>query len=130
MKAHLRSIRISPKKVNLVAGLVRRKSVLSALDYLQFLPKGAARPLRQVILSALSNAVNNFKQDKKKLVIKSITVSSGATLHRFRPVSRGRAHPIRKRSSHISVELEVGTTPETTTAKNAKKIIKKASPKS
>lgn len=109
MKSHSSTVRISAKKVNLVAALVRRKSVNEALSFLSYLPKKAATPLRKAINSAASNAVHNFKQDKDKLVVKSIFVNEGPTLHRFRPVSRGRSHPIRKRTTHISVELGVST---------------------
>ena len=105
MKSYLRTVRISPKKANLVADMVRNKDAVKAMDYLAFLPKKAARPLRQAIGSAVANATNNFKQDKDKLYIKSIIIGHGATYHRFRPVSRGRAHPIRKKTTHISIEL-------------------------
>lgn len=107
MHAILRNVRISPKKINLVAGLVRRKSVAQALAILKFLPKKAAKPLGEVIQSAASNATQNFKQKRENLVIKKIVVNKGPTMKRARPVSRGRSHPIRKRTSHISVEVAV-----------------------
>lgn len=107
MKAILRNLRISPKKVNLVAGLVRKKPVAEALSILKFLPKKTAKPLAQVIQSAASNATQNFKQKRESLIIGKIVVNEGVTLKRFRPVSRGRSHPIRKRTSHIMVEVTV-----------------------
>ena len=75
MKAHLRRIRISSKKVNVVAGLVRGKSVDEALNVLQFTPKKAARVLFKVVQSAFSNAVNNDKQEKEALYVKHIVVN-------------------------------------------------------
>jgi len=106
MKAHLRSIRISPDKANLVAGLVRGKSVNDALDFLKFTPKKAAPILAKVIRSAAANAEKNFSQDRKQLLVKEIIVNAGPTFKRFNPVSKGRGHPILKRTSHITVLVE------------------------
>lgn len=106
MHAHLRKIRISSKKVNLVAGMVREKSVKEALTLLEFTPKKAAKVLYKVIQSAGANATNNFKQDLDTLVIKEIIVNQGPTYKRFQPVSKGRAHPILKRTSHVTVKVE------------------------
>ena len=106
MIAHLRKILISSKKANLVAGIVRGMPVNKALDTLKFTPKKAAEILYQVILSARSNAENNFKQDPETLIIKEIIVNEGTTYKRFQPVSRGRAHPILKRTTHITVKVE------------------------
>lgn len=106
MKAILKRARISPLKMNLVADLVRRKSVKDALDQLRFTPKKAAGLLYKVVHSAASNAEKNFNQEKAKLMIKEIVVTSGPTYKRFNPVSKGRAHPILKRTCHISVTVE------------------------
>lgn len=106
MKALLKNNRISPKKANLIADLVRGKNVKEALDILKFTPKRPAITLAKVILSAAGNAEKNFGQDKDKLFIKNILVSGGQTYKRFRPVSRGRAHPILKRTCHITVQVE------------------------
>lgn len=106
MKAILRRVRISPKKVNLIAAMVRRKKVTDALDLLHFVPKKAAPVLRKVISSAMANAENNFKQEKETLYIKEIVVTEGTTLKRGVPISKGRVHPIKKRTSHITVKLE------------------------
>ncbi len=105
MKAVLRRIRISPKKANLVAGLVREKTVKDALAILKFTPKKGAKILYKVVHSAAFNAKNNFKQSIDDLVISSILVTKGPTYKRSIPISRGRAHPIRKRTSHITVEV-------------------------
>ena len=105
MKAHLRRIRISSKKVNVVAGLVRGKSVDEALNVLQFTPKKAARVLFKVVQSAFSNAVNNDKQEKEALYVKHIVVNKGPVYKRYLPSTRGRALPIQKPTAHISVVL-------------------------
>lgn len=123
MHAHLRGIRISPKKINLVAGMVRRKPAKEALDILEFTPKRAAHYLYKVIQSAVSNAEHNFKQDPDTLIIKEILVNDGPTYKRFQPVSRGRAHPILKRTAHITVKIE--SSPELIEKRPAKKMTTK-----
>gem|GEM_PF-390404 len=105
MKAVLRKIRISPKKANLVAGMVRGQKVNDALGLLKFMPKKGAKILYKVIHSAASNAKNNFKQSMDDLVITKILVTKGPTYKRSLPISRGRTHPILKRTSHITVEV-------------------------
>lgn len=105
MKAIAKHVRISPKKANLVAGLVRRKNAVEALDILKFTPKKAAKILYKVLHSAIANAENNFKQKKDALIIKEIVVNEGRTLKRSVPISRGRVHPILKRTTHITVTV-------------------------
>ncbi len=105
MKAVLRRTRISPKKANLVAGTVRGKSVNEALEILKFMPKKGADVIYKVVQSAASNAKNNFKQNIDDLVITKLLVTKGPTYKRSLPISRGRVHPIRKRTSHITVEV-------------------------
>ena len=105
MKAYLRQIRISPKKANLVAGMVRGKKVTEALDLLKFMPKKGADILYKVVHSAAYNAKNNFKQSIDELYIIQILVTKGPTYKRSLPISRGRVHPIAKRTSHITVEV-------------------------
>ena len=128
MKAILRKIRISPKKANLVAGTVRGKTVEEALGILKFMPKKGAKIIHKVVQSAASNAKNNFKQSLKDLVITKILVTKGPTYKRSLPISRGRMHPIKKRTSHITVE--VGTAEvEVTKAVKPEKATSKAEPK-
>lgn len=135
MKAIARHIRISPKKANLVAGLVRRKNAQEALDILKFTPKKAAKILYKVINSAIANAENNFKQKKDDLVIKEIVVTKGITMKRSLPISRGRVHPILKKTSHITVTVglpeekqeETKKTPEKETKREVKKAPEKSS---
>jgi large subunit ribosomal protein L22 len=105
MKAHLRDIRISPKKANIIAGMVQGKSAEESLVLLRFLPKKAAKVLFKVITSAVSNAENNDNQKVADLMIKQIIVNRGPVWKRHLPSTRGRALPIRKPTSHITVEL-------------------------
>lgn len=106
MKAHLNQVRISPKKTNIVAGLVRGKNVVEALDFLRFTPKKAASSLYKVIQSAASNAEENDGKKREDLKIESIIVNKGPVHKRFLPSSRGRALPITKPTSRISVTLQ------------------------
>ncbi|EKD93750.1 MAG: 50S ribosomal protein L22 [uncultured bacterium] len=129
MIAHLRKIRISPKKMNLVAGLVRQKRVKDALAILKFTPKKAAQILGKVVQSAGANAQNNFKQDMETLIVKEIIVNDGPTYKRFQPVSRGRSHPILKRTSHITVKVEAGATLIEKRSAKPKKEVKTKKPK-
>jgi large subunit ribosomal protein L22 len=105
MKAIAKHVRISPKKANLVAGLVRSKNAVEALDILKFTPKKAAKILYKVLHSAVANAENNFKQNKDALIVKEVVVTEGRTLKRSVPISRGRVHPILKRTSHITITV-------------------------
>jgi large subunit ribosomal protein L22 len=122
VKAYLHQVRISSKKVNVVASLVRGKSVKEALVMLKFTPKRSAPILASLIASAAANAENNFKQDADKLFISKLVVNEGQTLKRGLPVSRGRWHPILKRSSRITVELSpLEAKPTTKKSKKAAK---------
>lgn len=104
MKAFLKNYRQSPRKVRLIADLVRGKKVPEALTALQFVDKRASGPFAKVIQSAVANAVAEGK-DEKKLFIKTVTVDKGVTIKRFMPRARGSASRINKRNSHIRVEL-------------------------
>ena len=107
MKSVRKYVRISPKKVNVVASLVRKKSVPEALTFLEHLPKKAANEVHKAIHSAASNAVNNFSQKMEELSVQKLVVVPGPTLKRMQPVSKGRGHAILKRTSHIFVEVGV-----------------------
>ena len=107
MKAIRKYIRISPKKVNIVAGMVRGRKVTDALVDLELLNKKSALELHKAIKSAASNAVHNFSQDMNSLKIKSLLVTPGPTLKRVKAASKGRAKRILKRTSHIVVEVSV-----------------------
>ncbi len=105
VKAELNNYRQSPRKVRLVANLVRGKRADRALDNLTFTAKRAALPIKKLIASALANAKNR-SIPTENLVVKSIRVDGGAILYRRRPRSHGMANPIRKRTSRISLVLE------------------------
>ena len=104
-KAQLKTYRQSPRKVRLVAGLVRGKKVDQAITLLAFTAKRSSLPILKLISSALANA-KSLSFPTENLVIKEIKVDEGTTLYRRRPRSRGMANPIRKRTSHISVILD------------------------
>ncbi|MBL4695017.1 50S ribosomal protein L22 [Candidatus Gracilibacteria bacterium] len=106
MKAKLSQVRISPKKANLIAQLVRNMHTAEAIQILTFTQKKSAPVLKKLIESAVANAKNNFKQKPEELYIKEIIVTEGPTLKRSLPVSKGRTHPILKRTSHITVTVE------------------------
>lgn len=97
---------MAPRKVRLVADLVRGMDLAAAEAQLRFMKKAAARPVLKLLQSAGANATNNFKLDRGILFVKTITVDGGPTLHRWRARAFGRAAAIRKRMSHISVVLD------------------------
>jgi large subunit ribosomal protein L22 len=105
IKAKLRFLRMSPKKVRLVTDLVKGMKAIEAIDYLKFVNKAAVTPVTKLINSAIANAINNFNLEKDNLYIKNIVVNQGPTLRRWKPRAHGRATPIRKRSSHVEVIL-------------------------
>ena len=121
VRAHLRYLRIAPRKVRLVIDLVRGQSVERAVEQLAILPKAAALPVKKLIDSAVANAQHNFKLEKQHLFVKSIVANDGPKLKRYRPRAFGRAAEILKRMSHITVILEdrPGTTAKVTSKKPA-----------
>lgn len=104
MKAILKNYRQSPRKVRLIADLVRGKSVKDALATLQFVEKRAAEPFAKVIKSAAANATHAGK-NVDSLTITKVSVDKGVVYKRFMPRARGSASRINKRNSHITVEL-------------------------
>lgn len=104
MKAILKNYRQSPRKVRLIADVIRGKKVPQALAMLKFVDKRASVPFAKVVESAVANAVQAGKQ-ADRLYIKSVAVDKGTVLKRFMPRARGSASRINKRNSHISVEL-------------------------
>jgi len=106
MKAVLRNYRQSPRKVRLLADLVRGKRVPEALHTLQFVEKRAAAPFAKVIRSAAANAEQAGKK-ADSLVITKVAVDKGTVMKKYMPRARGSASPINRRSSHIVVELGV-----------------------
>lgn len=106
VKAQLNGLRIAPRKVRLVADLLRRKRVQIALDQLAFMVKRSSASIAKAINSAVANAEQNLKLDRDHLWIKDIWVDEGVTLRRWRPKGFGRANPIQKKTSRINVVLE------------------------
>lgn len=102
VKAQAKGISMTPRKVGLVASLVRGISVSDALTILEHTPKRAALPVAKVIASAKANAINNHNLSED-LLIHELHVSPGPRMKRYRPVARGSAHPYQKRSTHITV---------------------------
>jgi large subunit ribosomal protein L22 len=97
---------MSPTKVRRVVALIKGRPVGEALDILKFAPQAAARPLFKVVASAAANAENNHDMDRDTLVVAAAYADEGPTLKRIRPRAQGRAYRIRKRTSHITVEVE------------------------
>ncbi len=105
IRSYAKGVDQAPRKVALVASLVRRRSVEDALVILSHTPKRAALPVVKAIESARANAVNTHGLDAKTLTISTISVTVGTRLKRFKPASRGRALPFQKKSSNILVEV-------------------------
>ena len=105
MKATLKNYRQSPRKVRLVADLMKGKTLAEALILLKFNIKRAADPLAKLIRSAAANAEKQG-ENLDALVVENVTVDHGVTMHRSMPRAFGRATPIRKRSSHVTVTLK------------------------
>jgi large subunit ribosomal protein L22 len=118
--SRLRYLKIAPRKVRLVADLIRGKKVERAQTVLNFTPKRASLPLMKLLNQALSNAKNNFQLDPVSLYISKITVDEGPKYKRWRARARGRADQIQKKTSHVILILDE-------TVKKAKKV-KKAKP--
>lgn len=119
IRSYAKGIDQTPRKVSLVASLVRSRSVDDALVILSHTPKRAARPVSKAIESAKSNAVNTHGLDGKTLTISTLSVTAGGRLKRFKPASRGRALPFQKRSSNILVEVTGEVKPKKKPAEKA-----------
>ena len=105
-KAVARYIRISPSKVRIVLDVIRGKDYLDAVAILKNMPNSAAEYVVKVLESAGANAENNLGLNKNDLYVAETFVDGGPTLKRFQPVSKGRAHAILKRTSHITVIVD------------------------
>ncbi len=127
--AKARYIRMSPRKVRLVLGVVRGMAVDAARQQLMFMNKAAAEPVLKLLNSAVANALNNFGLMEETLKIKTIVADGGPILYRYRPRAMGRAAPIRKRTSHITIVLEGAKEVEAEKPKAAVKPAKAAAKK-
>jgi large subunit ribosomal protein L22 len=106
VKAIARGVRMSPRKVGVVADLVRGRTVADALTILGHTPRRSALPVMKVIESARANAEHNHNYKADSLHIVSISVTPGPSLKRYRPAAHGRANPFQRRTSHIHVVVE------------------------
>lgn len=106
VKAIAKGVRMSPRKVGVVASLVRGRSVEDALVILSHTPRRAALPVVKVIQSARANAEHNHNVKADSLQIVEISVTAGPRLKRYRPASHGRALPFQRKTSHIRVVVE------------------------
>jgi large subunit ribosomal protein L22 len=105
-RAVTRQVRIAPRKARLVVDLIRGKNVGEALMVLDFVPRKAARIVSKTLKSVIANAEHRQRVDVDRLYVKQVTVDGGATLKRFLPRAHGRATPIRKRTSHITIVVD------------------------
>ena len=129
MKAFLKNYRQSPRKVRLVAGLVKGKSVNEAIAELDFLAKRAGLPIKKLLLSAVANA-KSMGRDAENLFVKELRVDKGITMKRMMPAAMGTGHRINKRTSHLNLLLgekvvQVKRSKKTKTIIKAKEAIKK-----
>lgn len=120
--AKLRHLRISPRKVRLVVGLIRGAKVEDAVVQLENNTKHAARPVLKLLESVIANAKENHDLLEDTLVVKSAFVDEATTLHRWMPRAMGRATPLRKRGSHVTIILEGDVEEGKKKAKKANKV--------
>lgn len=106
VKAIARGVSMSPRKVGVVASLVRGRTVADALTILEHTPRRSALAVKKTILSARANADHNHNLKPDTLQIVEITVTPGPRLKRFRPAAHGRALPFQRRTSHITVVVD------------------------
>lgn len=112
VKAYAKGVEIAPRKVSIVAALVRNRTVADALVILDHVPRRSATPVKKAILSAQANAVNNYGLDAKTLTISTMSVTVGKRMKRFKPHMRGMALPFQKISSNILVEVSGSEKPK------------------
>ena len=101
--AHLKYLRMSPRKVKILCDLIRGKDVKTAIAYIMQTPKAASEPVLKVLKSAVANAENNHGMDVEKLFVSTAVANPGATLKRGMPRAQGRFNRILKRTTHITI---------------------------
>lgn len=106
VKAHLKHLRISPRKVRLVVDVIRGMEVDRALEQLDYIPKRASGPVIKLLKSAVASAEHDFKLESKDLYVSKVIVEEGPMLKRGMPRAMGRSFPIAKRTSHITLVLD------------------------
>jgi len=104
--ARATQVRVTPMKARRVVDLIRNQPTDQARAILKFAPQAASEDVLKVLESAIANATHNAGLDAETLVVSRATVDEGPTLKRFRPRAQGRAYRIRKRTSHITIEVE------------------------
>lgn len=104
-RATAKFVRVTPMKARRIVDLIRGKGTKEARDILRFAPQSASEPVAKVLESAIANAENNFNLDPRTLVVTTAYADEGPTLKRFRPRAQGRAFRVRKRTSHITIEV-------------------------
>ena len=102
-KAYLKYLRIAPRKVQIVADLIRGKDVNSAMAILMQTPKAASEPMIKLLKSAVANAEHNFSMDAEKLYVSTVVANPGPTLKRGMPRAKGSYNRILKRTTHITI---------------------------
>jgi large subunit ribosomal protein L22 len=117
--ARASQVNVTPMKARRVIELIRNKRAADALAVLKFAPQAASEPVAKVLASAIANAEHNFSLDPESLVVSRAYVDEGPTLKRFQPRAQGRAYRIRKRTSHITIEVESVEVPVTRSATRA-----------
>ena len=117
VRSYAKGVDQAPRKVALVASLVRGRSVADAIVILNHTPRRAALAVRKAIESAQANAVNNHGFDGKTLTISTLSVTTGTRMKRFKPASRGRALPYQKKTANILVEVTGELKPKKAPAK-------------
>ena len=128
VRSYAKGVDLAPRKVSIVASLVRNRTVADALVILEHVPRRSALPIKKAIESAKANAVNNHGLDGKTLVISTMSVTVGNRLRRFKPHMRGMALPFQKKTSNILVEVTGAEKPKKKpAAKPAEKAEKKES---
>ena len=105
-KAHLKYVRISPRKVKIVLDLIRGKDAATAMAILKNTPKSASEYLIKLLNSAIANAEHNFNMDASKLYVSECFVCPGPILKRIMPRAQGRAYRINKRTSHVTLAVK------------------------
>ncbi len=123
--ARVKHIRVTPQKARRVVALIKGKQAQEALAILKFAPQGASEPIYKLVASAIANArvaadKDGEYLDEQDLYVKNAYVDEGTTLKRFRPRAQGRASQIKKRTSHITVELATPEVAEASATSNKK----------
>ena len=103
--AYLKYLRIAPRKVQIVADLIRGKDVNAAMAILMQTPKAASEPMIKLLKSAVANAENNYSMDVESLYVSQVFATPGPILKRVMPRAQGRAYRINKRTSHVTLAV-------------------------